>query len=102
MAELITPVVNVKAVSHLIDKFVMVVEWGKTTKQAVLEALKKVKTARERMIGVVLNKANATTLNRFELYRGHNYSSCYHNKSASAQLVCPLKSEGIRNGEEET
>ena len=68
-------------------------EWGKTTKKAVLEALKKVETARERMLGVVLNKANATTLNRFELYRGHNYSSYYHNESASAQLVCPLKSD---------
>jgi succinoglycan biosynthesis transport protein ExoP len=80
----IAPVVDVKAVSHLIDKFVMVVEWGETTKEAVLEALHRVETARERMLGVVLNKANPTILKRLEYYRGRNYRSYYRNESASA------------------
>jgi succinoglycan biosynthesis transport protein ExoP len=79
----IAPVVDVKAVSHLVDKFVMVVEWGKTTKESVLEALNKVETTRELMLGVVLNKANPTILKRLEYYHGRNYSSYYDNESPS-------------------
>ena len=78
----ITPVVDVKAISHLIDKFVMIVEWGNTSKEAVLEALNKIGSAREQILGVVLNNADPQALRRLEIYLGHNYDAYYHNKKA--------------------
>lgn len=80
----ITPVVDVKAISHLIDKFIMVVEWGKTNKEAVLEALNKLGSARERVLGIVLNKANPTMLKRHEIYLGRYYNSYYNNENTAS------------------
>jgi polysaccharide biosynthesis transport protein len=71
------PVVDVKAAQHLIDGFVLVVEWGRTTKEAVQEAVASVDGISKRGIGVVLNRANPAMLKRFEGYKGRYYDSYY-------------------------
>lgn len=63
----ILPVVDVKAVSHLFDAFVLVVEWGNTSTDEVLKAVSSSSIA-ERLLGTVLNKANETVMRRYEGY----------------------------------
>lgn len=76
----VAPVVDVRAASHLLDGFVFVIEWGRTSQDVVLEALASAELVRERMVGVVLNKADPKVLKRQEGYKGryyHNYYSDY-------------------------
>ena len=73
----ILPVVDVKAAGHLIDGFVLVVEWGKTTKEAVSEAIQSVEMITSKGIGFILNKANPAMLKRLETYKGRYYNSYY-------------------------
>jgi capsular exopolysaccharide synthesis family protein len=60
----ITPVADVKAISHLIDAFILVIEFGRTPQQAVIDALNAAPTVREKLLGTVLNKADPNELRR--------------------------------------
>jgi capsular exopolysaccharide synthesis family protein len=62
----ITPVADVKATSHLLDSFILVVEWGRTSQQAVIDALNAAPFVFEKLLGAVLNKADPTELKRME------------------------------------
>ncbi|KAA2236914.1 polysaccharide biosynthesis tyrosine autokinase [Salinarimonas soli] len=80
----IAPVVDVRAVAHLIDGFVCVTEWGKTSRDVVGEAFTSVDLLQERLIGVVLNKANPGALKRIESYKGRYYGKYYQDYGAAA------------------
>lgn len=80
----VVPVVDVRAAAHLIDGFVCVVEWGRTSRDVVAEAMSTVDVMRERLIGVVLNKASASTLKRLESYKGRYYTSYYRDHGEAA------------------
>lgn len=73
----VCPVVDVKASSHLVDGYVFVVEWGKTSQGAVSDALSSVSRFRSHLLGIVLNKADAGVLKRHEAYKGRNYYDYY-------------------------
>jgi capsular exopolysaccharide synthesis family protein len=60
----ITPVADVKAISHLVDAFILVIEFGRTPQQAVIDALNAAPTVREKLLGTVLNKADPNELRR--------------------------------------
>jgi capsular exopolysaccharide synthesis family protein len=60
----ITPVADVKAISHLVDAFILVIEFGRTPQQAVIDALNAAPTVREKLLGAVLNKADPNELRR--------------------------------------
>lgn len=77
----VVPVVDVRAVAHLIDGFVMVVEWGVTSRDVVKEAIAAVEPLSERMIGIVLNKASPAMLKRLETYKGRYYKSYYRDST---------------------
>lgn len=80
----VLPVVDVRAVSSMIDCFVMVVEWNKTSRQAVAEALDGTEFLRDRLLGVILNKASPAQLQRLEGYKGAYYTSYYHERPEAA------------------
>ena len=61
-------VVDVKLIERYIDSFTFVVEWGRSHRSLVLEALSSVQTVRERIIGAVLNKADSVAMRSFEAY----------------------------------
>ena len=63
----ILPVVDVKAVAHLFDGFVLVVEWGDTSTDELLRAVNS-SAISERLLGTVLNKADETMMRRYEGY----------------------------------
>jgi succinoglycan biosynthesis transport protein ExoP len=73
----VCPVVDVKASSHLVDGYVFVVEWGRTSQEAVSDALSSVGRFRNNVLGIVLNKADASVLRRHEAYKGRHYYDYY-------------------------
>ncbi|ACB97411.1 polysaccharide biosynthesis tyrosine autokinase [Beijerinckia indica] len=69
------PVVDVRAAAEMFDAFVMVVEWGKTTKVQAKAALTKNYTVMRKCIGVVLNKVDLKMMRSFS---GMQYTESYY------------------------
>jgi exopolysaccharide transport family protein len=82
----ILPVVDVKAVAHLFDAFVLVVEWGSTSTDEVVRAVGASPILSERLLGVVLNKADEAVMRRFEGYSDRRYTY-YTNETATTETV---------------
>jgi capsular exopolysaccharide synthesis family protein len=85
----IIPVADVKAASHLIEAFILVIEWGRTSQSAVKEALSTAPLVSERLMGAFLNKADPKVLKQLESYRGtvttEPRSNAWRNWRASAR-----------------
>jgi capsular exopolysaccharide synthesis family protein len=62
----ITPTADVKATSHLVDAFFLVIEFGRTPQQAVIDALNAATPVSEKLLGAVLNKVDSKELKRSE------------------------------------
>jgi polysaccharide biosynthesis transport protein len=60
----ILSVVDVKMIERYIDGFVFVVEWGRTGRNLVLDALSDAHVIHDRLLGVVLNKADSLASRR--------------------------------------
>jgi succinoglycan biosynthesis transport protein ExoP len=67
----IAPVVDVRAILPLVDSFIFVVEWGRTKIKTAQRHLATDVELYDRLLGVVLNKANLKVLGRFEGYGRH-------------------------------
>jgi polysaccharide biosynthesis transport protein len=72
----LAPIVDVRATTHLIDSYILVIEWGRTKIDVVEHALGAAQDVQENLLGVVLNKVN---MNRLGRYIGHQ-QSYYYNK----------------------
>jgi polysaccharide biosynthesis transport protein len=70
----ILPVVDVKASAGLFDAFVLIVEWGTTAGDEIVKAVNTSPLLSERLLGVVLNKADEVIMRRFEGYSDRRYS----------------------------
>jgi len=79
----LSPVVDTRAIAHLLDTFVLVVEWGRTRRAAVERALVEAPAICENLSGVVLNKADYAVLKRYERYGAEYYNSRYFDESAA-------------------
>jgi polysaccharide biosynthesis transport protein len=77
----ILPVVDVKAVAQLFDAFVLVVEWGSTSTDEILNAVGSSSVLSERLLGVVLNKADEAVMRRFEGYSDRHYAYYQNDKT---------------------
>ncbi len=73
----IMSVVDVKTIERFIDRFVFVVEWGQTKKSLVVDALSSVEMIRDRIVGIVLNKADPVALRSIESYKGDRSEDYY-------------------------
>ena len=82
----ILPVVDVKAVAHLFDAFVLVVEWGSTSTDEILKAVAASPILSERLLGAVLNKADETVMRRFEGYSDRHYNY-YTNEKIPSEVA---------------
>jgi succinoglycan biosynthesis transport protein ExoP len=74
----LAPIVDVRAMTHLVDSFVFVIEWGRTKIDLVEHSFITAKGVYESLLGVVLNKAVVTKLGRYEQYRGNYYHKRYY------------------------
>jgi succinoglycan biosynthesis transport protein ExoP len=76
----LAPVVDVRALAHLVDSFVFVVEWGRTRIETVEHALTEARGVYDNLLGVVLNKANISALSRYESYRHDHFHNKYYSR----------------------
>jgi succinoglycan biosynthesis transport protein ExoP len=74
----LAPVVDVRAMTHLVDSFVFVVEWGRTKIDVAEHALGGARGVYENLLGIVLNKADMNVFGRYESYRGNYYHNRYY------------------------
>ena len=73
----IMSVVDVKMIERFIDRFIFIAEWGVTKRNLVQEALSESEVIRERLLGVILNKADPAELRRIEAYKGKRFTDYY-------------------------
>ncbi len=73
----IMSVVDLKTIERFIDSFVFVVEWGKTKRSLVVDALSEADVIRDRLVGMVLNKADPVALRHIESYKGDKFRNYY-------------------------
>jgi len=74
----LTPVVDVRATTPLIDCFILVVEWGRTKIDVVQHALYTAPNVYEILIGTVLNKTDIKAMARYDNNYGSDYYSNEH------------------------
>jgi succinoglycan biosynthesis transport protein ExoP len=67
------PVVDAVATTHLLDSYLLVVEWGRTSMEAVDQALSRGRRLSANLIGIVLNKVDTRLISRY----GADYSTYY-------------------------
>jgi succinoglycan biosynthesis transport protein ExoP len=72
------PVVDVRVTSNYVESYLFVVEWGKTKIDVVRYNLKNAPELYDRVLGVVLNKADTRLLARYESHQGKYYYSKYY------------------------
>ena len=77
----IMSVVDIKMIERFIDRFILVVEWGRTKRSLVLEALAEAQLIRERLLGIILNKVDPIALKTFEAYKGERFGDYYESDS---------------------
>jgi succinoglycan biosynthesis transport protein ExoP len=70
----VTPVVDVRSATHLVDTFLFVIQWGKTKIDVAEHALNTARGVYENLLGVVLNKVDLKALNRYEGHGNYYYS----------------------------
>lgn len=74
----LAPVVDVRATTKIIDSYVFVIEWGHTRLNMVQRQLGSAPEIFDRLLGVVLNKANTKVLERYDEYYGRSYYKKYY------------------------
>jgi Mrp family chromosome partitioning ATPase/capsular polysaccharide biosynthesis protein len=58
----LAPVADVRSAGQILDELLMIVEWGRTTELQLQQALKSLGPIRDKVLGVVINKAPWTSL----------------------------------------
>ena len=73
-------VVDYKLIARHCDGFILVVEWGKTSQRLVLECLSDASALLDRVLCVVLNKADTSALRSIEYYKGGGFHAYYNDQ----------------------
>jgi capsular exopolysaccharide synthesis family protein len=71
------PIVDVRATQGLIDRYIFVVEWGRTNIDLVQRSLKDAAGIYGNILGVVLNKVGTNELKRYEGYGSYDHEKYY-------------------------
>ncbi|MCJ2053872.1 AAA family ATPase [Methylobacterium sp. J-070] len=80
----LVPVVDVRAANRLIDRFLLVVEWGQTTQDVVRAELSANRAIRDKLLGVVLNRIDPRFLKQIHANRGSRYGTYLHRSDEDA------------------
>jgi succinoglycan biosynthesis transport protein ExoP len=70
----IAPAVDAKAAAHLVDAFMLVIGWGRTSPEIISDALASADTVSVKLLGAVLNHADPSELKRVEAYKDAYYT----------------------------
>ncbi len=72
------PVIDARVASNFIDSYVYVVEWGRTNRDIVVRLLAETPEIHDRLLGVILNRANMRKMARYEGHASsYNYRKYY-------------------------
>ncbi|MDF0494671.1 AAA family ATPase [Bradyrhizobium yuanmingense] len=74
----LTPLVDVRATSALIDCYILVVEWGRTKIDVVQHALHTAPNIHESLIGAVLSKTDTKAMARYDGHRSYYYHDSHY------------------------
>jgi polysaccharide biosynthesis transport protein len=74
----LAPIVDVRAVTPLVDGFVLIVEWGRTTTDVVEHALNTAPNVYDALLGVVLNKTDMSAVKRYASHYGDYYNDDHY------------------------
>ncbi|MDA9543893.1 exopolysaccharide biosynthesis protein [Bradyrhizobium sp. CCBAU 45321] len=74
----LAPVVDARVTTAYVDAFFYVAEWGKTKRSVIRHTLAKNSEIYDRLLGVILNKANTAALGRYQSYHGDYYYEKYY------------------------
>jgi succinoglycan biosynthesis transport protein ExoP len=83
----LVPLVDAHAVAHMVDGFVLVTEFGKTSTDLLRRALRSATEIRKKLIGAVLNKVDLRQLARLENVGGTYYTSEYYMEGGAAPFA---------------
>jgi succinoglycan biosynthesis transport protein ExoP len=73
----LTPVVDVRSTSQIVDSYLFVAEWGRTAVDAVKNALSSAPMVYDNLLGVVLNKADLDAMRNYSGSTGYRYKDEY-------------------------
>ncbi len=73
----LAPVVDTRTTANFINSYVYVIEWGRTRIDVVEHSLSNAREVYDRLLGVILNKADMAVLQRYERYRTTYYYKQY-------------------------
>lgn len=76
----LAPVVDVRVVTHLVDSFLFVIEWGRTKIDVAQLALSSARGVSDNLLGIVLNKADMKQFGRYANYHGNYYNNAYYDR----------------------
>ena len=76
----LAPVVDARAIAPKLDAYLLVVEWGKTSRKAVRHTLQANAAVAAKCVGVILNKVDS---NRMKLYQAYGSSDYYSSRYTS-------------------
>jgi succinoglycan biosynthesis transport protein ExoP len=76
----LAPISDARATAGVIDSYLYVIEWGRTRINLVQNQLIAAPEIYDRLLGVVLNKANLKILGRYEQYYGRDYYKYYYSR----------------------
>ncbi|WP_420335683.1 polysaccharide biosynthesis tyrosine autokinase [Roseibium sp.] len=80
----LSPVVDVRAFANKVDAFLMVVEWGKTTRQTVYTSITNDQRLRDKCLGVVLNKVDPKKQKMYEMNHPDGYQHSAYSRYYSS------------------
>jgi polysaccharide biosynthesis transport protein len=72
----LAPVIDVRATSHLVDFYMLIVEWGRTRTDVVEQSLRSSPRIYDALIGAILNKTDMAAMKLYDSRR----ATLYHNK----------------------
>lgn len=73
----IVPFADVRALTQAVDSFVFIVEWGATSRDTALSALRAAPGVQEKLLGCLLNKADVSKLSRYYRHEENEYYARY-------------------------
>jgi polysaccharide biosynthesis transport protein len=73
----VVPFADVRVMTQAVDAFVFVVEWGATSRDAALSALRAAPGVREKLLGCLLNKADVNKLRSYCRHEENDYYARY-------------------------
>ncbi len=81
----IAPFADVRAAAHLMDSFILVIEWGRTNIDVVKSSLDVAGDVYGSLVGVILNKANVKALKRY----GDAFAAQGSRRNAPVMVAAP-------------